>query len=335
MSYSYNYSKYPQDVADLFKPGPPLQYKKPTDYYKSSKNFTDLKLSPLSKLLKKGKESNNSILDNYLNQFPTGTENLHLKPIQKIKNDNIKKFNEIEYSLQLWDPNNDPNIKNTDPFKTIFIGRLPYDITEIELQKTFSKFGEIEKIRIVKDKITKKSKGYAFILFTDPNSSKIAIREIGVHRGVEINGRICIVDIERGRTIKFFKPRRFGGGLGGRDSSRLSSDTNKDTRISHPTSNTTRHTIRNHQRPMMTAPSRSIPSRFNSNIEQRHHYNPKIGSRYATTTTSTTKVGQMGYSNNTSEDEQQRQEQTTPAVTSYRSRTTRTHNREKPEMPDY
>ena len=34
--------------------------------------------------------------------------------------------------------------------------------------------------------------------------------------GIRIKDRRALVDVERGRTVKGWKPRRFGGGLGGR-----------------------------------------------------------------------------------------------------------------------
>lgn len=151
-----------------------------------------------------------------MEEFPQGTPNNRLREYEEVKLAKTRNSQLIDQRLQAWNPNADPHIKDTDPYKTIFIGRLPYDLNEIELQKHFARFGEIEKIRIVKDKITQQNKGYAFIVFKDPISSKMAFKEIGVHRGIQIKDRVCIVDIERGRTVKYFKPRRLGGGLGGR-----------------------------------------------------------------------------------------------------------------------
>ncbi|AJR37623.1 AIC_G0026580.mRNA.1.CDS.1 [Saccharomyces cerevisiae] len=214
---NYNLSKYPDDVSRLFKPRPPLSYKRPTDY-PYAKRQTNPNITGVANLL-------STSLKHYMEEFPEGSPNNHLQRYEDIKLSKIKNAQLLDRRLQNWNPNVDPHIKDTDPYRTIFIGRLPYDLDEIELQKYFVKFGEIEKIRIVKDKITQKSKGYAFIVFKDPISSKMAFKEIGVHRGIQIKGRVCIVDIERGRTVKYFKPRRLGGGLGGRGYS------NRDSRL--------------------------------------------------------------------------------------------------------
>lgn len=205
---SYNTTKFPADVSRLFKPRPPLEHKKPIDY-PPEKRQTCPHISGVSQLL-------GSSLTSYLKEFPEGSKNQYLLQYEKAVNSKNKEWRKLEHNLLNWDPNNDPNMKDTDPYRTVFIGRLPYDITEIELQKKFNNFGEIEKIRVVRDKTSGTSKGYAFVVFTDPQSSKMACKEYGLHKGIEIKGRTCIVDIERGRTVKYFKPRRLGGGLGGR-----------------------------------------------------------------------------------------------------------------------
>ncbi|GCE99061.1 hypothetical protein ZYGM_004318 [Zygosaccharomyces mellis] len=205
---SYNVSKFPSDVSRLFKPRPPLEYKRPVDY-PPEKRQTYPRITGISGLL-------GSQLSSYMNQFPQGSDNMYLQKYEEASHTKDNEYTKLSQEIYRWDPQKDPNIKDTDPFKTVFVGRLPYDTTEMELQKEFSKFGDIERIRVVRDKVTNKSKGYAFVLFTNPHSSKMACKEIGVHRGLEIKGRIAIVDIERGRTIKYFKPRRLGGGLGGR-----------------------------------------------------------------------------------------------------------------------
>lgn len=114
--------------------------------------------------------------------------------------------------LKTWNPLNDPLIKG-NAYNTIFIGRLSYEIDEIQLQQKFQTFGKIIRVRIVKDKISNKSKGYAFIEFEKEMNARDAAKEMN---GVEINGRKILIDYERGRTSRNWKPRRLGGGLGGR-----------------------------------------------------------------------------------------------------------------------
>lgn len=239
---SYNASKFPPDVSKLFKPRPPLEYKRPVDY-PPEKRQTCPHITGVSQLL--GEQ-----IESYVNQFPLGSENMYLKKYEEASHSKDKEFTELNQKIRQWNPNGDPNIKDTDPFKTVFVGRLPYDTTEMDLQREFSKFGDIERIRVVRDKFTNRSKGYAFILFVNPHSSKMACKEIGLRRGLEIKGRTAIVDIERGRTIKYFKPRRLGGGLGGRGYTKAHKPTTSDVPSKYGTKPTTA------RRPIYSGPSR-------------------------------------------------------------------------------
>jgi U1 small nuclear ribonucleoprotein len=57
-----------------------------------------------------------------------------------------------------------------------------------------------------------RSRKYAFIEFEREKDLKYAYREA---EGMRIDGKRIVVDVERGRTVKGWKPRRLGGGLGG------------------------------------------------------------------------------------------------------------------------
>jgi U1 small nuclear ribonucleoprotein len=64
-----------------------------------------------------------------------------------------------------WDPKA-PNERATeDAYKTLFVGRLAFDVTEDDLKKEFEFYGAIKRVRLVKSKKTGKSRGYAFVEF--------------------------------------------------------------------------------------------------------------------------------------------------------------------------
>lgn len=51
-----------------------------------------------------------------------------------------------------------------DPYKTLFVGRLPYVLTESDLRREFEMYGPLERIRVVRNKDSK-SRGYAFLVY--------------------------------------------------------------------------------------------------------------------------------------------------------------------------
>jgi U1 small nuclear ribonucleoprotein len=54
-------------------------------------------------------------------------------------------------------------------------------------------------------------KGYAFVEFDRESGLKLAYKEAA---SLKLDGRRLIVDVERGRTVKGWKPKKLGGGLG-------------------------------------------------------------------------------------------------------------------------
>ena len=60
------------------------------------------------------------------------------------------------------DPNKDPKIKG-DPRYSLFVGRISYETTEDTLAREFGRFGDIRRLRLVKDIVSGKSRGYAFV----------------------------------------------------------------------------------------------------------------------------------------------------------------------------
>ena len=95
-------------------------------------------------------------------------------------------------------PHNDPNIQGGNPYSTIFVGRLDYSTTEERLGRVFEVFGQVQSVRVVRDTKTGKSRGYGFVEFRDERAAEEAI-----WRGDKrIDGQLCIVDREFGRTKK-------------------------------------------------------------------------------------------------------------------------------------
>lgn len=60
----------------------------------------------------------------------------------------------MEAALADWDPANNPAAAGSDPYKTVFVGRLSYDVTESKLKREFESYGPIKSIKLVEDKQT-------------------------------------------------------------------------------------------------------------------------------------------------------------------------------------
>lgn len=87
----------------------------------------------------------------------------------------------------------------------IFVGNLSYDTTQDDLQATFSQFGNVERINIVRDRDTGQPRGFAFVEMTSSGDAQNAISQLN---GTQLHGRALNVNEAR--------PKPEGGGRGGR-----------------------------------------------------------------------------------------------------------------------
>jgi cold-inducible RNA-binding protein len=89
----------------------------------------------------------------------------------------------------------------------LYVGNLPFNTTENELQELFSQAGPVQEVMLMQDKFTGKSRGFAFVTMTSEQDAQKAIAEIN---GKTIEGRALTVNEARPR-----EPRPSGGGGGG------------------------------------------------------------------------------------------------------------------------
>lgn len=102
------------------------------------------------------------------------------------------------------------------PECTIFVSRLSYKTTKETIRDTFSQYGKLRRFRLVKDIVTGMPKGYAFIEYEQESCAEEAYREANK---MNLDGNIIFVDFECERLLKGWKPRRLGGGFGGKKES--------------------------------------------------------------------------------------------------------------------
>ncbi|XP_033749500.1 U11/U12 small nuclear ribonucleoprotein 35 kDa protein-like [Pecten maximus] len=103
-----------------------------------------------------------------------------------------------------------------NPENTVFIARLNPKTTEDTIESKFSKYGDIERLRLVRDLVTGFSRCYAFVEYQNEKSAYRASKEADK---IELDGCEIFVDIECERKLKGWIPRRLGGGLGGKKES--------------------------------------------------------------------------------------------------------------------
>eukprot|EP01071_Lankesteria_metandrocarpae_P013563 Lankesteria_metandrocarpae@DN733_c0_g1_i1.p1 len=80
---------------------------------------------------------------------------------------------------------------NRESQTCVWVGNIPYDVTEDELRDVMQSVGHVSSLRIRYDKDTGQSRGFAFCEYRDSETCAIAIRKIG---GTELRGRALRVD---------------------------------------------------------------------------------------------------------------------------------------------
>lgn len=61
---------------------------------------------------------------------------------------------------------------------TIYVGNLNYRATENDLGSLFAEFGNVESVKIIKDKMTGRAKGFAFVEMSDDEAANRAIEAL-------------------------------------------------------------------------------------------------------------------------------------------------------------
>lgn len=92
----------------------------------------------------------------------------------------------------------------------LFVGGLPYSVTDDELQQLFAPFGTIVSAKVIIDRETNRSKGFGFVEMENDDEAKAAIAEM---HDKEVGGRKIAVNEARPQERR--ERPAFGGG--GRD----------------------------------------------------------------------------------------------------------------------
>ena len=83
----------------------------------------------------------------------------------------------------------------------IYVGNLNYKVREDDLERVISEFGEVESVKVIKDRETGRSKGFAFVEMPDEKAAQAVIEELN---GKDLDGRTMVV--KEARPKDWFPP---------------------------------------------------------------------------------------------------------------------------------
>jgi RNA recognition motif-containing protein len=85
----------------------------------------------------------------------------------------------------------------------LYIGGLPFSVSEVRLQEIFSAHGTVESANVISDKFTGQSRGFGFVEMSSSNEAQKAIESLN---GTQLDGRTLTVNEAKPRA-----PRDNGG----------------------------------------------------------------------------------------------------------------------------
>jgi RNA recognition motif-containing protein len=87
----------------------------------------------------------------------------------------------------------------------IYVSNLSFNVTDEDLQDYFAEYGEVSSAKVITDKFTGKSRGFAFVEMPDDAAAQKAIQELD---GASVDGRTIGVSVAKPREDR-------GNGNGG------------------------------------------------------------------------------------------------------------------------
>lgn len=88
----------------------------------------------------------------------------------------------------------------------LYVGGLPYSVTEAQLEEVFAAHGTVESARVITDRMSGRSRGFGFVEMSSPEEAEEAMQKLN---GTELEGRTLTVN-----EAKPQQPRSEGGGGG-------------------------------------------------------------------------------------------------------------------------
>lgn len=91
----------------------------------------------------------------------------------------------------------------------IYVGNLSFNTDEQSLGDAFAQFGDVSDVKVIMDRDTGRSRGFAFVTMADPEGARRAISQMD---GATVDGRTLRVNEAEERQQNAGRPRPQGGG---------------------------------------------------------------------------------------------------------------------------
>ncbi len=88
----------------------------------------------------------------------------------------------------------------------LYVGGLPYSVTEGKLEELFAQHGSVQSARVIADKFTGQSRGFGFVEMATSEEAQKAMEALN---GTQLDGRTLVINEARPQE------KRMGGGGGG------------------------------------------------------------------------------------------------------------------------
>lgn len=88
--------------------------------------------------------------------------------------------------------------------RKLYVGNLPYQTSETDLQELFAQAGTVESVRVMRDAATGRARGFAFVEMGNETDAQAAIEQFHEH---QFGGRSLTVNEARPQPQREFGPR--------------------------------------------------------------------------------------------------------------------------------
>jgi RNA recognition motif-containing protein len=91
----------------------------------------------------------------------------------------------------------------------LFVGSLPYSVTDEELAEIFKQVGNVVSAKVIIDRDTQRSKGFGFVEMSSEDEAQAAVKQLN---GKEVSGRTIVVNEARSPEERGGGGHSYGGG---------------------------------------------------------------------------------------------------------------------------